>query len=141
MVKVHSVACLNEINNFNFILLARPEAAHFLLDYGAPVGVYDDSGTSCYSLMIAKMPNIAMEAVEQFHHLDLAFRKHYFFLSYLEPDPTYLEPEPPKSKREQMYEKEKKKDLKKTMKEEGIRGPKKRRTFAKVPLEVIIQEH
>ena len=86
--------------------------------------------------MIAKMPNIAMEAVEQFHHLDLAFRKHYFYLSYLEHDPHYLEPEPPKSKKEKMYEKEMKKDINKTMNED-VKKAKNQKTFAKTPLEVI----
>ena len=89
--------------------------------------------------MIAKMPNIAMEAVEQFHHLDLAFRKHYFYLSYLEHDPHYLEPEPPKSKKEKMYEKEMRKDINKTMNEnvKKAKKAKNQKTFAKTPLEVI----
>ena len=52
------------------------------------------------------MPQIAMEAVEQFHLLDRAFRKHYYYLSYLERDPQFLS------------------------------EPKKEKTYAKTPLEV-----
>ena len=120
----------------NFLLTARPEAARFLIERGAPVGVYDDSGTPCLSLMIEKMPNIAIEAVEQFHNIDRAFRKHYFYLNYLEKDSKYLKEQEPTSKREKREKKEKEKEKKRMMKEKGIKKPKKEKTFAKVPIEV-----
>ena len=63
------------------VLSAWADAARFLVEQGAPTGVYDISGTPLLSLMIEKMPQIAMEAVEQFHLLDRAFRKHDFYLS------------------------------------------------------------
>ena len=82
------------------------------------------------------MPHIALEAVEQFHYKDIAFRKHYYYLSYLEPAPKFLRPEVPKSKREKLYQKEMEKAEKHEMKEQGIRPKRKLKTFAKVPLEV-----
>ena len=119
-------------------MTARPEAARYLIERGAPVGVYDDSGTPCLSLMIEKMPNIAIEAVEQFHNIDRAFRKHYFYLNYLENDSKYLKELEPTSKREKREKKEKEKEKKRMMKEKGIKKPKKEKTFAKVPIEVYV---
>ncbi len=121
--------------NFNSFL-ARSEAARFLIEHGAPVGVYDDSGTPCLSLMIEKMPHIAIEAVEQFHYVDRAFRKHYFYLSYLEKDPKYLAEPRPKSNREIREKKEREKEAKRILKEKGMKKPKKEKTYAKVPIEV-----
>ncbi|XP_065663270.1 uncharacterized protein LOC100211734 [Hydra vulgaris] len=118
---------------------ARADAARFLIEQGAPAGVYDSSGTPCLSLMIEKMPQIAMEAIEQFHFLDRAFRKHYYYLSYLERDPQYLSEPIPKSKREQKELKEKLKDEKRILKDQGKKMPKKEKTYAKTPLEVIVQ--
>ena len=86
--------------------------------------------------MIEKMPHIAIEAVEQFHNIDRAFRKHYFYLSYLEKDPKYLGAKKPTTTRALREHKEKEKEKKRAMKEKGIKKPKKEKTFAKVPLEV-----
>ena len=69
--------------------------------------------------MIEKMPQIAIEAVEQFHLLDRAFRKHYYYLSYLEPDPKFLAEAIPASKRERKEQKERQKEEKRLMKEQG----------------------
>ena len=87
--------------------------------------------------MIEKMPNIALEAVEQFHSIDRAFRKHYFYLSYLEKDSKYLGDLEPAKKREKQEKKERQKEYKKEMKEKGIKIPKTKKTFAKLPIEVI----
>ena len=123
--------------SFVFILiLARADAARFLIEQGAPAGVYDSSGTACLSLMIEKMPQIAIEAVEQFHLLDRAFRKHYYYLSYVEPDPKFLAEAIPESKREQKEQKERQKEEKRLMKESGKKYKKKEKTYAKTPLEV-----
>ncbi len=65
-------------------LTGRTEAARFLLEAGAPAAIYDDMGNSCLSLMVEKMPGIAIEALEQFHSTDRALRKKYYYLNYLE---------------------------------------------------------
>ena len=88
--------------------------------------------------MIEKMPHIAMDAVEQFHNIDRAFRKHYFYLSFLEKDPKFLPPEEPKSKRERRELKEREKEKKRIMKEKGLKKQRKEKTFAKTPVEVIL---
>ena len=98
--------------------------------------MYDDSGTPCLSLMIEKMPHIAIEAVEQFHNIDRAFRKHYFYLSFLEKDTKYLPDPEPSTKREKREKKEREKEEKRRMKEKGMKKPKREKTFAKVPIEV-----
>ncbi|XP_066925009.1 uncharacterized protein [Clytia hemisphaerica] len=118
---------------------ARTDAARFLIENGAPAGVYDSSGTPCLSLMIEKMPNIAIEAVEQFHLLDLAFRKHYYYLSYLEPDPHYMVDYIPESKRERKEQRERRKAEEKLIKDTGQSIIKKEKSYAKTPLEVIVQ--
>jgi len=107
-----------------------------LIEQGAPAGVYDSSGTSCLALMIEKMPHVAIEAAEQFHLLDRAFRKHYYYLSFLEPDPNFLLPPIPTSKRERREQKENQKEEKRLMKEQGKKVKKKAKTYAKTPLEV-----
>ncbi|XP_065663244.1 uncharacterized protein LOC100201352 isoform X4 [Hydra vulgaris] len=60
------------------------EASRILLEHGAPAGVYDDSGMSCLSHLVAKMPNVAVEALDQFQHVDKANRTTKYYLSYLE---------------------------------------------------------
>ena len=55
-----------------------------MLDLGAPVGVYDDTGTSCLTHMIEKMPDVASSALDQFRKVDKASRTIYYYLSYLE---------------------------------------------------------
>eukprot|EP00794_Sanderia_malayensis_P013784 gene13784-15226_t len=67
---------------------AREEATRYLVEHGAPAGVFDESGLSAMSLMIEKMPKIAEEALEQFMDIDRAFRKEYYYLNYLEQDPS-----------------------------------------------------
>ena len=42
---------------------------------------------SAIALMIEKMPHIAVDALNQFQSLDVAFRKESFFLNYLESNP------------------------------------------------------
>lgn len=66
---------------------AREEAARYLVDYGVPVGTFDDTGMSTIAHMVEKMPHIAVDALNQFVIDDTAFRKSYFFLNYLEYDP------------------------------------------------------
>ena len=78
------------ISNYSKIFslfLAREEAARYLVDYGVPVGTFDDTGMSTIAHMVEKMPHIAVDALDQFFVDDTAFRKSYFFLNYLEYDP------------------------------------------------------
>ena len=69
-----------------FCCIGRSEACLFLLEQGAPVGVYDDGGTALLTLMVAKMPDVAKIALGQYHMVDQALRKQYFYLNYLEQD-------------------------------------------------------
>ena len=86
--------------------------------------------------MIEKMPHVAIEAVEQFYNIDRAFRKHYFYLSYLEKDSKFLKDPEPSSKRERREKKEREKENKRIMKEKGMKIPKPQKTFEKIPMEV-----
>lgn len=88
--------------------------------------------------MIEKMPQISLEAVEQFHLLDLAFRKHYYYLSYLEPDPNFIVEYIPEGKQERKEIAERKKAEKQLMKDSGQRAVKKEKSYAKTPLEVTL---
>ena len=111
-------------------VLARSEAARYLIEQDAPVGVYDDKGTPCLSLMIEKMPDIALEAIEQFHKVSLAFRKHYYYLNYMEKDRKFLEPESkPKNKKSDN-------GIELEPMIEVMKGEKKEKSFGKTPLEV-----
>lgn len=71
-----------------FILTAREESTRYLLERGAPAGVFDQSGLSAVALLIEKLPKVAHEALQQFVTIDRAFRKEYYYLSYLESDPA-----------------------------------------------------
>ena len=121
------------------MFIARADAAQYLIEQGAPAGVYDSSGTACLALMIEKMPQVAIEAVEQFRLLDRAFRKHYYYLSYLEPDPKFSAEAIPADKRERKEQKERQKEEKRLIKEQGNEKGKKQKTYAKTPLEIIVQ--
>lgn len=76
------------MNSLIFFLTAREDAARYLVGFGVPVGVFDDTGMSCIALMVEKMPHIAVEALDQFRVTDTAFRKDYFYLNYLESNPA-----------------------------------------------------
>ena len=62
----------------------RSKAAKHLINEGAPAGVCDDVGNSALSLLIEKIPEVALEALDQFHSTDRINRKHYYFLNHLE---------------------------------------------------------
>ena len=49
-----------------------------------PAFVHDKSGSVVLSLLIRKMPHVALEAMEQMHSKDFTNRKQYFYLNYLE---------------------------------------------------------
>ena len=60
----------------------------YLLDIGVRVGVFDNMGMAAISYMIQKMPNVAYEALNQFHDEDIGRRRDYFHLNYLERNPS-----------------------------------------------------
>ena len=62
----------------------RHESAKLLVSEGAPAGVYDNAGNSALSLLIEKIPEVALEALDQFHSTDNINRKELYFLNYLE---------------------------------------------------------
>ena len=62
----------------------RSKAAKRLIAEGAPAGVYDDLGNSALSLLIEKIPEVALSALDQFHSVDTINRKEFYFLNYLE---------------------------------------------------------
>ena len=62
----------------------RSKAAKLLIAEGAPAGVYDDLGNSALSLLIEKIPEVALSAMDQFHSVDTINRKEFYFLNYLE---------------------------------------------------------
>ena len=118
----------------------RADSARFLVEQGAPCGVYDHSGTSLLSLLIEKMPHVAIEAVEQFHELDTAFRKQYYYLAQLESDPNFLIEKIPLKRKDRRELEAKNQAERKLLKEQGLPFPKKKaKTYAKTPLEVIVQ--
>ena len=67
--------------------MGQQDSARFLIDFGAPVGVFDDTGMSAIGCMVEKMPHVAEDALNQFIVNDNAFRKVYYYLNYLEQDP------------------------------------------------------
>ena len=62
----------------------RSKAAKLLIAEGAPAGVYDDLGNSALCLLIEKIPEVALDAMDQFHSVDTVNRKEFYFLNYLE---------------------------------------------------------
>lgn len=65
--------------------LDRSETAKILVKQGIPAEVSDENGVTALSLMVSKMPPVAKEALDQFHSLDRASRKQYYYLNSLEP--------------------------------------------------------
>ena len=62
----------------------RSKAAKLLISEGAPAGVYDNLGNSALCLLIEKIPEVALKAMDQFHSADTINRKELYFLNYLE---------------------------------------------------------
>ncbi len=61
----------------------RAKSAKLLVQHGAPSGVHDNVGNSALSLLIEKLPDVAIEALDQFHSVSTINRKEFFFLNYL----------------------------------------------------------
>lgn len=62
----------------------RAKSSKLLVNHGAPAGVSDDMGNSTLSILIEKLPDVAIEALGQFHSVSIINRKEFFFLNYLE---------------------------------------------------------
>jgi hypothetical protein len=60
------------------------KAAKLLVTEGAPAGVYDNLGNSALSLLIEKIPEVALIALDQLHTTDNINRREFYFLNYLE---------------------------------------------------------
>ena len=69
----------------------------------------------------------------------MAFQKHYYYLSYLEPNPKFLAESILSSKRERIEQRERQKEEKRLTKEQGNGKKMKQKTYAKTPLEIIVQ--
>lgn len=61
----------------------RAKSAKLLVNHGAPAGIHDNMGNSALSLLIEKLPDVAIEALDQFHSVSTINRKEFFFLNYL----------------------------------------------------------
>ena len=62
----------------------RFKAAKLLVTEGAPAGVYDSHGNSALSLLIEKIPEVALIALDQLHTTDYINRREFYFLNHLE---------------------------------------------------------
>lgn len=60
------------------------KAAKLLVTEGAPAGVYDNLGNSALSLLIEKIPEVALIAMDQLHTTDNINRREFYFLHHLE---------------------------------------------------------
>ena len=65
--------------------LNRAKSATFLINAGASAAVYDSQGNSVISLLIERLPSVALKALDQFHLKDRINRKQFFYLNCLEP--------------------------------------------------------
>ena len=89
------------------------------------------------SLLVEKMPNIAMEGIEQILQVDHQFRKHYYYLAQLQSDFSFLNGKIPEKRKDRHELKEKEKAEQKLIEERGLSLPqKKMKTYARTPLEV-----
>ena len=70
-----------------------------------------------------------MEAVEQFHVHDTAFRKQYYYLAQLETDPNFMLDKIPLKRNERRQLKAKDKAERELVREEGLPPPKKKARF------------
>ena len=62
----------------------RTNIALLLINEGASVAIYDDNGNSALTLLTEKMPDVAVQALDQLHSTDNVNRKEYFSLNILE---------------------------------------------------------
>ena len=60
------------------------KAAKLLVTEGAPASVYDKLGNSALLLLIEKIPEVALMALDQLRTTNVIQRRDYYFLNYLE---------------------------------------------------------
>ena len=68
------------------------ETAQFLLDIGAPAGVYDNNGNSALNCLLEKIPSVAYRALEQFRTSKISLKQSHMYLSHLETDTSVKNP-------------------------------------------------
>ena len=71
---------------FSTIISGSTETAQFLLDIGAPAGIYDNEGNSCISYLLEKMPHVAYCALHQFVVTNMSLKQSDMYLKHLEND-------------------------------------------------------
>ena len=76
--------CFIKTANYFIQISGQRDATKFLLNLGVAAAVYDDQGNSAVSLMIEKMPDLVVQALDQFIVEDKPNRKIYFYLCSLE---------------------------------------------------------
>jgi hypothetical protein len=62
----------------------RANTALLLINEGASATIYDNEGNSALTLLTEKMPDVAVQAMDQLYSSDNVNRKEYFSLNYLE---------------------------------------------------------
>ena len=65
----------------------RGKAAEVLLDEGAASCLLDSSGNTALAILIDRLPNLALEALNQLHVSDVITMKEFYYLQFLEQPP------------------------------------------------------
>ncbi|XP_032810404.2 uncharacterized protein LOC116942515 isoform X2 [Petromyzon marinus] len=63
---------------------ARRDTARLLLQLGADTMAQDNTGQMCLSLLLEKLPSVALVALDQLHVVDHSIHKQYYYLKALE---------------------------------------------------------
>ncbi|CAM9514197.1 unnamed protein product [Lampetra planeri] len=66
---------------------ARRDTARLLLQLGADTMAQDNTGQMCLSLLLEKLPSVALVALDQLHVVHHSIHKQYFYLKALESHP------------------------------------------------------
>ena len=66
------------------LFIGSTETAQFLLDIGAPAGIYDSEGNSAITYLLEKMPHVAYRALHQFVVSNRSLKQSDMYLMYLE---------------------------------------------------------
>ena len=62
----------------------RGNAAEVLLDEGAASCLLDSSGNTALAVLIDRLPNLALEALNQLHATDVITMKEFYYIQFLE---------------------------------------------------------
>ena len=62
----------------------RGKAANVLLEEGAASCLLDSSGNTALTVLIDRLPNLALEALNQLHVTDVITMKEYYYIQFLE---------------------------------------------------------